>query len=279
MQKLLKYLFSIPWIFTYKQSRKVLYKILCLFPYSLRRALLAMLMNKNLKRVRNCRIKNADLCYSFRPFIQNQCIFVHIPKTAGVSVCKSIFGNLAGGHKTVQHYQLIFCKNDFDRYFKFTFVRNPWDRVFSAYHFLKKGGMNESDKKWSTENLSAYGDFDEFVKRWLNISNINQYIHFIPQYRFLCLPNERQLLVDFLGLFENIQDDFEFIKNKLSLDRNIVFSHENKTHSDNKKLNYRDFYTNETRDIISIVYEKDIKLLGYNFDNSSLKKQLIHRPS
>ena len=111
----------------------------------------------------------------------------------------------------------------------------------------------------------------------MNTSNINKYVHFVPQYKFLCTPNDDKFLVDFLGFFENIQDDFEYIKNKLALDDNLAVLHENKTTSNNKQLDYRDFYTNETREIVAAVYKKDIELLGYNFDNSSLKKQLTNR--
>ena len=257
----------------------MLKNIFYLFPYNARRALYATLRNENFKHMQDKRSIVTNTGNSYKPFDQNQCIFVHIPKAAGVSVCRSLFGNLAGEHTTIQIYQLIFSKNEFDRYFKFTFVRNPWSRIFSAYNFLKKGGINEGDRRWAAANLAAYGNFDDFIKGWLNISNIEQCVHFIPQYKFLCLPNDNKLLVDFLGFFENIQDDFEYIKNTLSLDGNLAIRHENKTASDDKQLDYRDFYTNETRDIVSEVYKRDIELLGYNFDNSSLKTQLSNRPT
>ncbi len=63
----------------------------------------------------------------------------------------------------------------------------------------------------------------------------------------------------------------------LSLNGNLTLQHENKTASDHKQLDYRKFYSNETHDIVSEVYKRDIELLGYNFDNSSLKTQLTNR--
>lgn len=83
--------------------------------------------------------------YSYKPLDNLKCIFVHIPKTAGISISRSIFGNLGGGHTKIRDYELIFSAKDFNNYFKFTFVRNPWDRIFSAYRFLKNGGINEED--------------------------------------------------------------------------------------------------------------------------------------
>ena len=215
--------------------------------------------------------------YSYKSFDQYQCIFVHIPKAAGVSVCRTLFGNLGGGHSTIEHYQIVFSKNEFDRYFKFTFVRNPWSRIFSAYNFLKKGGMNEVDRRWAATNIASYKNFDDFIKGWLSIPGIEKYKHFRPQYEFLCIPGSYKLSVDFLGFFENIQNDFECIKNKLALDASLTIKHENKTASDDSQLDYRDFYTNETRDIVAEIYKRDIDLLGYNFENTSLEKQLKNR--
>lgn len=79
--------------------------------------------------------------YSFKPFDESKSIFVHIPKCAGVSINKSLYGNLAGGHTTFDEYIIIFEPKCIENYFKFTFVRNPWDRVVSAYFFLQKGGV------------------------------------------------------------------------------------------------------------------------------------------
>ena len=251
--------------------------------HDVRRALYARRRNADFKKMQMKRSIVTNVGSSYKPFDQYQCIFVRIPKTASRSISRALFGNLSGGHTSMKRYQIIFSKEEFDCYFKFTFVRNPWSRIFSAYNFLKKGGVNEADRRWAAANLASYRNFDDFIKRWLKISSIEQYnhlrshIHLRPQYEFLCFPYKHQLSVDFLGFFENVQDDFEYIKNKLSLDANLALSHENKTAPDDKQLDYRDFYTNETRDIVAEVYKKDIELLGYNFDNSSLKTQLTNR--
>ena len=95
----------------------------------------------------------------------------------------------------------------------------------------------------------------------------------------LCLPSSDNIDVDFLGFYENIQDDFIYIKNQLSLSADLELKYENKTESNDRQFDYRNCYTDEARDIVSQVYKKDIDLLGYNYDNSSLKKQLAHRPT
>lgn len=246
-------------------------------PYSLRRFSYSILRNRDFRELQNRRNIDEDSSYSYKPFIEKKCIFVHIPKAAGVSVCQTLFNSLAGGHETVKKYQIIFSKEEFNHYFKFTIVRNPWDRLFSAYNFLKKGGMNDYDRSWAMSNLVDYNDFNDFVKRWVNSSNIYKYVHFLPQHHFLCLPGSDELQVDFLGYFENIEDDFLYIKNILALDSTVNLAYENKTESSTINNDYRRFYTDETRNIVHEVYKRDIELLGYNFDNSSLSEQLQNR--
>ena len=69
---------------------------------------------------------------SLRSYDEYKCIFVHVPRTGGVAIAKSLFGNLGGSHISISLYRKVFS-DVFDGYYKFTFVRNPWDRLVSAY--------------------------------------------------------------------------------------------------------------------------------------------------
>jgi hypothetical protein len=245
-------------------------------PYGLRRSIYACCKYKSFKKFQQQKNIETQSGYSLKPFKDNKCIFVHIPKAAGISVCKALFSNLAGGHRTVANYQIVFPKKEFDDFFKFTIVRNPWSRLYSAYTFLKKGGINSEDKKWAEQNLSEFGDFNEFVKKWVNSFNINKYIHFIPQYRFLCLPNSEDLQVDFIGYFETLETDFTHISESV-FGKKLRLTHENNTFVRSEKESYISFYNEESIQIVAQVYKKDIELLGYSFDNSSLEHQLQNR--
>jgi hypothetical protein len=210
--------------------------------------------------------------YSFKPFDDTKAIFVHIPKCAGVSVNKAIFGNLAGGHTTLDDYLNVFEPRCIVSYFKFTVVRNPWDRLVSAFQFLKAGGFNAEDRNWSSGELGQFNDFDQFVKGWLNKENIWKWHHFRPQYHYI-LERRGKVQLDFIGFLENLEEDFRYIAERLGLDCRL--QHVNKSeHND-----YRDYYNEETMRIVADVYDTDIKLLGYNFDNSSLPAQLAKRSS
>ncbi|MDA0349736.1 MAG: sulfotransferase family 2 domain-containing protein [Verrucomicrobia bacterium] len=245
-------------------------------PYSMRRKLFSIVKRHQFEEMQHLRTVVGEDGRSLKPFDQHQCILVHIPKTAGVSVCQSLFGNLAGSHKTLIEYQKIFSKTDFNRYFKFTFVRNPWDRLFSAYNFLKNGGMNQSDKRWAEKHIAPYESFDTFVKNGLQRPGIRKWIHFKPQSDFLYIPRDPKLHMNFFGYFENLQNDFRYVVNKLDLNKHVFLQHKNAGNTVNK-LDYKDFYSNKSRAIVSEFYKSDIKNFGYNFDNSSLEEQLQNR--
>jgi len=241
-----------------------------------RRALFAKFKTDEYERLQQRRTVETT-GYSYQPFDQHQCIFVHIPRTAGVSICQMLFGNLAGGHTKVSRYQLVFSKAEYDRYFKFTIVRNPWDRIFSAYHFLRAGGMNMFDQRWSERHLKSYGDFNDFVINGLGQSGIPSYIHFQPQFLFLWVPYSPSIGVDFVGYFETLQTDFAFVRQRLSLSEDAVLQHTNQSQSI-RKQHYTEAYTPEMREIVGNLYRYDIDIFGYRFDGVQQSSPLHSHP-
>ena len=203
---------------------------------------------------------------TYRRFDETKSIFIHIPKAGGISIIKSLYGNRAGGigHRTYKHFMFVYGEENFNNYFKFTFVRNPYDRLYSAYTFLKKGGMNEVDKRFNNEILSNYKTFEELVMKGLkdeNILNLDLWTHFYPQYQFIYSP-ELELMVDFVGRFENLNEDYEKIREKIGTGEPL--KHLNKT-KDKKENDYREVYTPDMAEKVAEVYKKDIELFGYSF--------------
>lgn len=242
-------------------------------PHYLRRALFIVKYNSKFRVMQNMR-KYSSGEYTYKSFDDTRSIFIHIPKAAGVSVCKSLYGNLAGEHCPVSRYQYIFSKKDFYSYFKFTFVRNPWDRLFSAYTFLKSGGFDKNDKNWAAKNLSQFNSFEQFVTKWLTLENIQTYTHFVPQTDLLFLPGSSVIPIDFIGFFENIEHDFTLVAEQVN--KKATLKYLNKT-SRQEKCRYIDNYSKRMIDIVEKVYHVDIKTLGYSFDNSTLDQQLTRR--
>ena len=222
------------------------------------------------KRSQKLRSKETVDSWSLKGFDDNKCIFVHIPKTGGVSISKALFNNYGGSHRTIEDYMLIFNPIEFSNYFKFTFVRNPWDRLVSAFFFLKAGGFEESDRKWSETHLKPYTNFNVFVREWVNEKNILLYPHFKPQHSFICAINNT-IPIDFIGFYENLYSDFNFICEKLNIKNNIKILNKS-NHQDYTKL-----YDKESIKIVANVYSKDIELFKYTFDNKFLEEQLNKR--
>jgi hypothetical protein len=199
--------------------------------------------------------------YTLKPFDDHRCIFVHIPKCAGVSLSLSLFGNLAGGHRSIIDYSQVFSVKELEDYFCFTVVRNPWDRLASAWFYLKAGGMNRKDNEWSDAHLSAFDSFDEFVRRWVTRSNIKTWKHFRPQYLYIC-DQQGKPRMDFIGYYENLENDFRYIQTTLGIDASL--QHLNR--SKGERADYRDLYNDETRAIVAEAYREDIELLAYDFN-------------
>lgn len=204
-------------------------------------------------------VENPQFISSFAALDHYKCIFVHIPKNAGLSVCYTLFGNTGGSHRKIVDYKKIFAPATFKKYYKFTFVRNPWDRLVSTFFFLKSGGLTEKDSMWAEKHLKPYDTFDAFVRAWVTEENISNALHFQHQHVFLD-DEHGKLAVDFIGRFERIEADFETIANKLKINRSLQ-----KTNTSKRKKNYKEYYTTETKKIVSEVYKRDIQLFNYEF--------------
>jgi hypothetical protein len=201
--------------------------------------------------------------FSLRSYDKYECIFVHITKSAGTSVATSLFGQLPY-HYTASQYRVIFGRKCFDKYYKFAFVRNPWDRLYSAYSYLKGGGWNDKDQAWTDDNIAHITNFNDFVLDWLNLERLNSHIHFWPQSKFLC-DSKGEPIVDKLYYFETIQTDFSHVTNKLQLDK--VLQNTNAS----KRESYRIVYNSESIAKVYELYKQDIENFGYHFDSYDRK--------
>jgi hypothetical protein len=195
-----------------------------------------------------------------------KCIFFHVPKAAGTSLRKTIY------HSKSFHIPAVRYKaadpERFESYFKFCFVRNPYDRLLSAYEYLKArcyANMAFPDHRWAASNLSMYRDFSEFV---LSLENkgtrkrIKKYIHFKDQLDWVCNSDKaRTILVDFIGRFETIQKDYERLGQILKLQEALPVERKRSHRAD-----YRRVYSTKMVDIVSHMYAEDISKFGYSFE-------------
>lgn len=229
-------------------------------PYSFRRTLYSLRYPgraKNLELQRIGRLSGI----TFVDTLKAKCIFVHIPKVAGTSVRQAVFGSLSGaGHTDVRSYQLGLGENEWRSFYKFAFVRNPWDRCYSAYRYLKFGKLNHNNKAWASENLSEFSEFSDFVGRFLDEKTMLLNHVLRPQFRYICTVGSK-VSVDFVGRFENLHEDFHHvlkILGKPSIDLPLL-------NASGPPADYREHYSAEAAEKVSRLYATDIKLFGYQF--------------
>jgi len=122
--------------------------------------------------------------------------FIHIPRTGGTSISKSI------GIKVIGHWVY---KRNFNE-FSWCVFRNPIDRFISAFNHLKYNQINSRDRN-DSETYIGDKDIHEFIEHGLNRA-IKEQQHFLPQIHWIPLG------VNQISLYENIQDDFMRLYNR-----------------------------------------------------------------
>ena len=205
-------------------------------------------------------------------------IFIHIPKCAGTTICHSLINDLylestcnvfneldpsiaevfkiavnhGNSHELNQHDTLKDIKSYLSKkklnisdYFKFSFMRNPWERRVSQYQYAKKMAM-VTGADWATQISSM--SFYEFITQ-RNDSQLNW-----------VSDKKDNIAVDFLGSGKNLQNEFNVVCEKIGISY-IQLPHKNAT----KHKHYIEYYNDETRKIIANNCEKDIEYFNYKF--------------
>lgn len=184
---------------------------------------------------------------------KHKCIFVHIIKTGGTSIGKFFRGRKV--HKFAKNYKKVVGNKKWTNYFKFTFVRNPWDKMVSQYFYIqkRKEGKYELTVR---EFILAFESCPE--SEYINGNGIA--VSFNPIQLPWILDDNGNCLVDFIGRYENLQEDFNTVCDKIGIPRQQL-PHKNKS----KHKHYTEYYDDETREIVAEKYAKDIEYFGYKF--------------
>lgn len=200
-------------------------------------------------------------------------IFVHIPKNAGNAILEtySDFNLKLVGHDIRNKSYKVYGKRYRYRLLRFfsiatgitlvksfAIVRNPWDRVYSAYNFLSKGGLEESDTGDFVKYIAPYADFNDFVKYGLEKASKEQ-LHFLSQ--LFWITNEKgKVVVDRILRYESLDSSLKQLTKEFGMpSRELVVA--------NKKnfCDYREFYNEESKQIVAKIYSKTIAMFNYSF--------------
>ncbi len=179
-------------------------------------------------------------------------LFIHINKTAGSSIAKSL--EITEAHFTLSEYENIY-KNKFGENLPqnidiWTSIRNPFDRVASEYHYRIKTNQN----KMQVNPIS----FDEWVKKVFvekDPSYRDREIMFLNQNEWV--KGTKNYNINFIR-FENLQEDFQKLANEYKVE-----SLPWKKKSDN--LNYKETFSDISKETIFQVFKEDLNRFNYSF--------------
>lgn len=186
-------------------------------------------------------------------------IFIHIPKTSGNSLSLYLKTYLANKvirrtsrvgpgqgidiiceknkcdikHKTITYYRGMYPEL-YNKYFKFTIVRNPYDRLISLYFWCR------SNMPFTKES------FIKFLSRGIR-SQVSYLI------------DKDKVVMDHICKFENLQEDLGIVFDRLGIEEKMIYPHLNASKHDY----YMSYYDRESIDIVNEKYDQDFELLGY----------------
>lgn len=201
---------------------------------------------------------------------KHKCIFIHIPRTGGSSIEKALVGqNWWSIEKTTKHLTVAQAKDVYssywDAYFKFAFVRNPWDRYVSLLAFAEMYYGTRSDeltRSMIEEYKRRFGypvtvEYDYRFYSWREVVASARF----EQSVYLNILGKREL--DFVGKYENLDEDFAKVCRVLgvlepSLGR--LGASAKRKHS-----TYRQYYDERLRNDVAELYAEDISFFGYKF--------------
>ncbi len=190
---------------------------------------------------------------------KHKCAYFAIQKT-GCSSIKSIFyarGIYPERINIKEKIKGIFKNRSIVKnkgYFKFTVVRNPWDRLFSLY-------KDYTTNKKKAEHVAGFkGDsFESFVKHICKIPDWRSNRHFKSQY-LTVTDIQGNVIVDGVAHFERYGKEVGMILKKAGLSNSVP--HKNRIFD----VDYKKYYNNKTKRLVENRYKKDIKIFGYRFD-------------
>lgn len=201
-------------------------------------------------------------------FHQHKAVFFHIPKTAGYSI-ERFLDSEKNRNAMIFHPDVVFGLNDgqftqhlpysdilkyvsedvLNEYYKFTFVRNTWDRLVSAFSYIH--GQNGTKENFKNELIKKC--------KLLKSGKMSSTDHYNSQMPYIFF--EDKIAVDFIGRFENLQDDFKTVCDALD----VPFKELGKKNFSKREDDYRLYYDDDLRNLVYETYSNEINYFNFKF--------------
>lgn len=216
--------------------------------------------------------------------LKDKFVFIHVPKCGGTSVSDCLNGTAANKvyeHHTAEHLNYGRYKRflsdmglSIKSFFVFSFVRNPYSRIYSHWKFLRKSYKQRHHLHFS--NFSVHFDllyslrgFEDFVncvfrhrKEYEMGARSDKHTYmgyvFMPQVFWLDYDPDQ---IDFLGRFESLDSDFDSVCSRLGTKLCLPFKNRTVRHVEE----HIHHHTLNTVDKTNKMFHIDFDKLGYNF--------------
>lgn len=198
-------------------------------------------------------------------------IFIHVYKVAGTSIKKSLekyakrpvmrrFLNVIRlgskvpyyrwrtfpSHIKVEDLKKEIPDKIYSNFYKFAFVRNPWEWQVSLYHH-----MLQRKEHYQHKLIKSMKNFDEYIVWRVNENKVLQ--------KEFITDSSGKIIVDFVGRFEILNNDFHHVCKVLNI--NASLPHLNAS----SHKHYHSYYNEKTQRLVEENYSEDIELFGYTF--------------
>lgn len=198
-------------------------------------------------------------------------IYIHPPKTGGWSMidlwgAKSPIPEEEGKyeflpvHHSMKFYNIF--KYDLNNYFIFATTRNPWDRVVSAYSWLKQsgGGRLPNARHGKKCNFEEYVDWLTFNRiSMFHERNNRNWSHPNPVWEWVTIDDK--IAVDYFCNIHTFREDFDFVLDTLEVKKRLPHSNRS-SHQD-----YRTYYNDKLIEKVAFVFKKDIEYFKFKFED------------
>lgn len=220
------------------------------------------------KYVQECVSQYGDYPYpKYMVIPEKRLIYLEMPKVANCAIKVSMLQKKIEDDYSIQKealkYTVHSLNDEYKGYYKFTFVRNPFERIVSCYeskyHKDKKMIGKVLKELEYTHYLFGYikqdRGFTNFLFRIALIPDSYKDHHFKPQYRIVYgIDNKKR--VDFVGKYENLSREYLLISKRFRLDELNVYN-------PTERSNYMEYYNIFTARLAYLIYRKDIQYFGY----------------
>jgi len=199
---------------------------------------------------------------------QLRCIFVHIQKTGGSSVRQALHmaQHDADKHRFAQELRAAYGEACWRSYFKFAFVRNPWDRLVSWWRMIERNAATGRPMNgFQRFVLSRAGSFEEFLTHCDTEYRDHDGAKWIFRNQVDYISDPSGIIVDFVGRFERLQADFAEVCSRLGLPT-LTMPHLNR--SGHAHTHYSEYYSEATTALVAARFVRDIDTFGYSFERA-----------